>query len=85
MSDYNVNAQDLLQILKEIAVATDLLQSSTCKLADVVCILKTLETKLKSSMDENEDIRKIVEERFQKILRAPHFAAFFLSPTHKDS
>lgn len=78
-------AQDLYDILKYVAIATDNLQRSTCKLSDVVCVIKHLQYQLSNVMTVHPDIKEICESRFTKMARKCHYAAFILSPTHKKS
>lgn len=53
------NAEDLLEILQAIALATDNLQGSRCKIADVVCSIKYLKNTLQPIMNENAEVRDI--------------------------
>lgn len=77
--------EDLLKTLRVIAIATDTLQKRDCKIADVVCIVKNLKFKLKSVMENNDDVKAICEKRFKYIVKNSHLAAFILSPTHTNS
>lgn len=80
------DAQDVLEILKLISKTTDWLQqNSAFKLADTVCIMKDLESKMKRTMDEHNNIKEIFEVRYKKMIKPVHYAAFILSPTHKNS
>lgn len=79
------DTEDLLKILRVIAIATDNLQKRDCKIADVVCIIKNLKSNLEFVMRNNDEIKQICEKRFRYIVKMPHIAAFILSPTHINS
>lgn len=75
--------EDLYAILKIIATATDQLQCSKCKIADVVCIVKNMNHKLQSTFERYDDIYQQSKLRFTKMLSKIHIAAYLLSPTHQ--
>lgn len=74
------SAEDIIKLLKPIAVALDKTQSNSCKIAETVLIWKELEERLEHDSYWNADDKKKFYARYEFVLTDAHFAAFLMSP-----
>lgn len=74
------SAEDILKILKPIAISLDMLQSDTTKIADVVEIWKNLINELSNIVDSDQ--MDILKKRYSQIVTPYHLLAYKLTPKY---
>lgn len=78
-------AQDIIKLLKPIAVALDKMQSNSCKISDAVIIWKQLELDLEENSHWTSAQKKQFLDRYTFAITSAHCAAFLMSPRARTS
>ena len=75
------NAKDLLERLKHVSKATDLLQSNDCYLSKAVTIWKNLKLQLYPIL--SSDLKKKLNNRYSQAITEWHLIAYSLDPNNQ--
>ncbi|KAL7631609.1 UNVERIFIED_CONTAM: hypothetical protein RMT77_018088 [Armadillidium vulgare] len=82
------NAEDILKLSKNIAVALDRLQSDMCKsdmcnIGDATKVWKEVQDSLIAQLKGDNQLKKKIDKHVREALTSEHYLAYMLHPSYQ--